>query len=103
MQRNFSYIFLAVIWVFGISACTREGIRRNPPDPATESAPAILTPTSIAQEMLPTSVLPPLTATLAVVSPQPPSAAATSAAEVESLLQDLEQLLESSTSDVNVP
>ena len=102
MQRIAS-LFLALMLVLGISACSRERILRNPPDPATGSAPAFMTPTSIAQEMVPTSALPSPTATLAAVSPQPPSAAATSAAEVESLLQDLEQLLGSSTSDVNVP
>ena len=88
MPRHISYLLLAVMLVLGVSACSRGGLRRNPPGPTSESAPVVIAPTPTAPGTASTSALP---------------AAANSAAEVESLLQDLEHLLGSSTSDVSVP
>lgn len=110
-MRRSTYLFLAVMLVLGVSACSRERIRRDPPD-LTEPAPAVVTQTPIAQEaaLMPTpspmpalpTTAPTLPPTMTIEPTQPPSAA-TAAAEVDSILQDLEQLLRDTDTDVNVP
>lgn len=111
-MRRSAYLFLAVMLILGVSACSRERIRRDPPD-LTEPAPAVVTQTPIAHEaaLMPTpspmpalpTTAPTLPPTMTIEPTQPPSAAATAASEVDSILQDLEQLLRDTNTDVNVP
>jgi hypothetical protein len=118
MRRRIALLLVAVLLLLGVSACTRERIRREPPSP-TKSALIVATPTQAVQEAVITqaaegmtsasplpdlpTVMPTLPATPTIGPAQTPSEAAKSADEREALLQDLEQLLRNTNTEANVP
>lgn len=114
-MRPSVYLLIIVTLLFGTSACSRERVRRNSSQPTNTETIAVIqspknqtvTPT-LAIEMTPSYATPsPLTLPLATSTNEPvptqASAAAKTAAELEAILSDLEQLIGNTDTNVTIP
>jgi hypothetical protein len=102
-MKKIPCLLLSMLFVFGLVACNRSRQQNNIDItvPAPTNPPATVAPT-----LVPTSTLAPAqpapSATPAVTQVDP-SAAATAEADLEKTLNDLEQLLGNTNTNINVP
>jgi hypothetical protein len=121
-MRRAHFIILIALLALGLSACVRERIRRDTQAPApqentatslpatetvatfSEAVPTTESPTSPESTSLPEPDQAPSATPLPQPTAPPPTSAAPSAAsDVESILNELEQLLGNTNTNVTVP